>query len=378
MRRDGRPLRIGLNAMYWIPDGMGGTQTYFLRLLEALLRADRDDEYVVFVNADGADRLPVRSARLRVEACPVPGTLRPARLLWEQWEVPRRAARLQLDLVHSLGYLAPGGLRMPSVVTVLDMIHYIHPDQIEPLKRGLWRVLFPRSLRRARRVIAISESVKRDIVRFFPWAGPKVTAVPLGVDRQLFSPAPEGSVRASGEPPFVLGVASPAPHKNVDGLLRAFALAADAVPGLRLRLAGMVTRTTEALAGLAESLGLAGRVEFTGRVDDAALAELYRQAAVMVFPSRYEGFGLPALEAMACGCPVIASDRASLPEVVGDAALRVDPDDVEAMAAALRRVLGDAGLRSELRCRGLARAAGLSWDLTAERTLDVYAAAVNA
>jgi len=119
-------------------------------------------------------------------------------------------------------------------------------------------------------------------------------------------------------------------------------------------------------------------VEFTGRVDDAALAELYRQAAVMVFPSRYEGFGLPALEAMACGCPVIASDRASLPEVVGDAALRVDPDDVEAMAAALRRVLGDARLRSELRRRGLARAAGLSWDLTAERTLAVYAAAVNA
>lgn len=376
MTADGPPLRIGLNAMYWIPDGMGGSQTYFLRLLEALLRVAPQHEYVVFVNADGGDRLPLRSGRVRVEVSPVPGSLRPARLLWEQWDVPRRAARLRVDLVHSLGYLAPLGLRVPSIVTVLDMIHYIYPDQIEPLKRALWRVLFPRSLRRARGIIAISESVKRDIVRFFPWAGPKVTAIPLGVDPARFSP-PAAGPTTSREPPFVLAVASAAPHKNVDGLLRAFALATDAVPDLRLRLVGMRTPTTEALARLAEALGVGSQVDFTGRVDDAALAEMYRRATVMVFPSRYEGFGLPVLEAMACGCPVIASDRASVPEVVGDAALLVDPDDTEMMAAALRRVLGSGALRTELRCRGLARAADMTWDLTAERTLAEYRAAVS-
>jgi glycosyltransferase involved in cell wall biosynthesis len=368
------PLRIGLNAMFWIPDAMGGTQTYFLRLLEALVRVAPHHEYVVFVNAEAAGHVPARS-QVRVEVCPVPGTLRPARLLWEQWDVPRRASRLRLDLVHSLGYLAPAGLRVPSVVTVLDMIHYIHPEQIEPMKLALWRVLFPLSLRRARRILAISESVKRDIVRFFPSAGPKVTSIPLGVDPELFSPGELGP-RTADEPPFVLAVASAAPHKNVDGLLRAFALATHGMPELRLRLVGMRTPTTESLGRLAEALGVGDRVEFTGRVEDAALAELYRRAAVMVFPSRYEGFGLPALEAMACGCPVIASNRASVPEVVGDAAVQVDPDDVEAMAAALRRVLGSAALRDDLRCRGLARAAGMRWDLTAERTLAVYQAAV--
>jgi glycosyltransferase involved in cell wall biosynthesis len=363
--------------MFWIPDAMGGTQTYFLRLLEALLRAGPEHEYIVFLNADGAARLPVRSERLRLEVCPVPGAFRVARLLWERWDVPRRANRLGLDVLHSLGYLAPGGLTMPSVVTVLDMIHYLYPDQIGPTKLALWRLLFPRSLRQAGRVITISESAKRDIVRFFPWAAEKVAAIPLGVDRDRFRPAAPDERPTPEEPPFVLAVASPAPHKNVDGLLRAFALVASEHPGLRLRLAGMRTATTEALIGLAETLGLAGRVEFTGRVDDAALADLYRRATVMVFPSRYEGFGLPALEAMACGCPVIASNRASVPEAVGDAALLFDPDDIEAMAGAIRGVLASPELRRELRRRGLARAQALSWDLTARRTLDEYGRALG-
>lgn len=375
-------MRIGINAMYWIPNSMGGTQTYLLRLVEALLASDEQHEYVIFLNREGAAAFAPHSSRLRVEVCPVRGRNRLARLLWENAALGRRARALKLDVVHSLGYLSPIYLPTKSVVTVLDMIHYIRPDEIARSKRYLWRLLLPSTLRRVDRIITISESVKREVARFFPRAEAKTVAIPLAVDTARFTPGeglrdsdPGG---ADARPPAILAVASMAPHKNMAVLVRAVARLRRDGHAVRLLLVGQETVTTAELRPLAASLGLGpGDVEFSGRVSDEALVRLYREAVVLVFPSLYEGFGLPLLEAMACGCPVIASRTSSIPEVVGDAALLFDPMDESELAQHLASVLESAELRRDLIGRGFRNLERFGWASTAARTLAVYRSCVS-
>jgi glycosyltransferase involved in cell wall biosynthesis len=368
-------MRIGINALFWIPDAMGGTQTYFLNLLRALVRIDPANEYLAFLNKNGAQNSRIASTNLQVQICPIPGRMRSLRLLWESLLLPSYARRLQIDLLHSLGYIAPFALSIPSVITVMDMIHYIYPYEIEKSKRILWKVLFPASLRRAKHAISISKSVKRDIVRFFPWAESKTTPISLGVDHTLFNPSLPGenfSFENDKVRQFILAVASISPHKNIGTLIRAFAQVQRMWPDLRLALVGMKTCHAKALEQLVHNLSLDAQVHFLGRISDMELAKLYRRARVLVFPSLYEGFGLPLLEAMACGCPVIASNRSSMPEVCEDAALLFDPDDVIQLTQVIVEVLSSEELRTELQRRGLEHAAKYTWETTATKTLEVY------
>lgn len=347
---------------------MGGTQTYLLRLVEALRRVAPQHEYVLFLNPEGAERNAPEFAGLEIDICPFQGRVRPLRLLWEHTRLPRQAARRRVDLLHSLGYIGPSGLSMPGVVTVLDLVHYRFPEQFEIGKRLLWPWLFARSLASARHVVTISSSVARELGERFPFTRSLTTAVPLGVDPMWSAPGPPSST----EGPYVLAVASALPHKNLGTVVRALARLAPSMPFLALQLVGMHTPTTDVLRRLATSLGVADRVQFTGRIADAELASLYRGAAALVFPSLYEGFGLPVLEAMAAGCPVVASDRPVVSEVVGDAALQFPAEDDAALADTLRRLLGDTALQSSLQARGRERAAAFTWDRTALGTLAVY------
>jgi glycosyltransferase involved in cell wall biosynthesis len=349
---------------------MGGTQTYLLRLVSAMRRVAPDREFVVFLNEEAAAFRAPELEGLEIDVCPLSGRARPLRLLWEHTRLPVRAAVRSIDLLHSLGYMGPSRLAMPSVVTVLDLVHYHFPAQVGPAKSLLWRWLFPRSLNAASHIVTISESVAREVEARFPRTRGKVTAVPLAADPVCASPRQPAS--ATDGAPFLLAVASPAPHKNLVVALRALAILATKFPTLRLKLAGMRTATTEHLAATARELGIADRVEFTGRVSDQELDALYRGACAMVFPSLYEGFGLPPLEAMARGCPVIASDRSAIPEVVGDSAILFDPERPEALAAAIRRVLADPSVGMRLRAAGPARARRFDWETTASNTLAVY------
>jgi glycosyltransferase involved in cell wall biosynthesis len=370
-------MRIGINALFWIPDAMGGTQTYFRNLVNSLGRIDPDDEFVVFLNREGARAFSNASARLRVQACPVPGRIRSFRLLWENVLLPRYVQRHQLDVLHSLGYIAPLAPSVPSVVTVLDMIHYIYPSEIGTLKRLLWKVLFPLSLRRADSIISVSESVKRDIGRFFPWATPKIASVPLGVDPRLFDcrlPGRAAMPLVQKVRPYLLAVASASRHKNLETLVRAFARVRGQTPGLQLVLAGMRTAGLARVERLVGDLSLSPFVHFAGRVSDAELVELYCNAEALVFPSLYEGFGLPTLEAMACNCPVIAADCSSIPEVVGNAGLLFDATDVEMLREAITRLIASQQLRSELVRLGRERAKKFTWEVCAGQTVAVYRA----
>ena len=354
---------------------MGGTQTYFLRLISGLLEAGAEHDFVVFLNRDGAAGFSRSAPNLTIEVCPVPGKNRLRRLIWENFALGPRARALRLDIVHSLGYLSPFRLDVKSVVTILDLIHYVYPKDIPAFKRYLWRFLLPSTLRRVDRIITISESVKDDLARVFPQAERKAVAIPLAADRSLFQPA-ASEVRERCSPDgtrTVLAVASMSAHKNLSVLIRAFSQLRREGAQIRLVLVGQPSQETFELHRLADELDVLDVLEFTGHVSEDTLVRLYQEAAVMVFPSLYEGFGLPPLEAMACGCPVIASSSSSIPEVVANAALLFDPRDTNDLATQLRTVLGSEEIRALLVTRGYENVARFSWANTAAMTLSVYA-----
>ncbi len=367
-------MRIGIDVLFWIPNAMGGSQTYSGELIRALAELDGGDEYVVFLNADGARRFVPPSPRFRVQVCPIPGRFRPLRVLWQHLILPVQVRRLGIDVLHSLGYMGPLAVPTKQVVTVLDMVHYLFPQDIEPPKRHLWRALFPLSLWRADRVITFSESVRQEVGRFFPWALAKTVVIPLAVDRSLFNPGPTGAARGRpGGRPFLLAVATMSRHKNLDRLVVAYAQVRRVYPDLQLILAGLMRPwQREGLEQRIRALGLEGHVVLAGWVSSEELVRLYRTAEALVFPSLYEGFGFPPLEAMACGCPVVASNASAVPEVSGGAAVFFDPEDEGDMARAILAVLSSPNERERLVRLGLERALEYTWQETAARTYEVY------
>ena len=264
----------------------------------------------------------------------------------------------------------PVGPLPPLVLTVHDLSHFVLRDLFPAHKRALaWR-LMRRAVGRARIVMTDAESTRRDLLERIPTAGARVRVVPLGVGDSFVQPSP-----ASLAAPYLLCVGNRKPHKNLVGAVEVFARLRPSHPGLRLVLVGPSYADGDPVRRLAEERGVGSAVEDLGAVSDERLQALYAGAACFVFPSRYEGFGLPVLEAMAAGAPVVASDRASVPEVVGDAGLLADPDDPGAFAAAVERVLTDAALRETLIARGRERAAKFTWEAAAT---EVAAALVEA
>jgi glycosyltransferase involved in cell wall biosynthesis len=270
------------------------------------------------------------------------------------------------------GTFVPCGYR--NVITVCDMTPLLFPGSHGRMNVWHHRFVLPVILRRADRVITISDCSKRDIVRLCGIPEEKVVVTPLAAD-PAFRPDPEGTAGSAvtGLPrPYILNVGTLEPRKNLEGLLRAFGAAKREGLPHTLVVTGARGWGRSRLAAIVEELRLEESVVFTGFVDDHDLPHLYAGADFFVYPSLYEGFGLPPLEAMACGTPVITSNVSSLPEVTGEAALLVDPRSVTDLAAAMVRLAGDASLRETLRERGLARARLFSWERTAAETLTVY------
>jgi glycosyltransferase involved in cell wall biosynthesis len=363
-------MRIGIDARN---DGTG-VGRYTFSLLRELARLDRDNEYTVFL----------RRERLATYAPPGPNfRLVEADIPWfgarEQLLLPRLVDRERLDLVHYPHLTVPLISATPFVVTIHDL-NYLERDAIFPPGRGLRRTVLTAGYRvelakakRARRLIAVSEHTRDTVVRR------------LGVDRERVEVTyeaadPRGSIeldrsvleRHGLDAPFFLYVGSAYPYKNLGRLIEAFArLGGDH----RLVLAGDLEDFAAALRERAATLGLGERVVFPGPVSDGELATLYDAALAYAFVSLGEGFGLPGLEAMQAGVPVVAANAASLPEIYGDAARYCDPLDVASIAAALADVAANEGLRSRLVALGRDRAAQFSWSRTAEQTLAVYAEA---
>lgn len=288
------------------------------------------------------------------------------------WLRLRATGRCDSDVAFFPHYDTPL-LALPrrSVVTVQDLIHFKVPSAFPLWRRLAAGVLLRRAVEGAGQVLVTSESTRRDLVERFPGCGAKVGVVPLGVSPFFAAPAdaPGGAEWIGG--PYLLCVGNRKPHKNLAAAVETLALLRDEAPELRLAIVGEVYRGWDEVLRRAGELGVRDRVVEVEGASDAELRSLYAGCEALLFPSLYEGFGLPALEAMAAGAPVVASDRSSLPEVVGDAGLLASPEDPAAMADAVRRIRRDPGLRARLVKRGRERAAAYTWERSARAVADV-------
>lgn len=301
------------------------------------------------------------------------------RILWEQTRLAARSR--QLDLLHGLAFAAPAAAGCPTVITVHDLSFMRFPNAFRPFNR-IYLSLFTRlSARRAVRVIAVSESTRQDVIRFCGAPADRVIVVPNGVEAAFCPAAPAEAARfraRHGLPDrFILFLGTLEPRKNLARLLDAYAQWRRAArQPVKLVLAGGKGWYYDTIFARVAELGLVDEVIFPGYVPAEELPWWYRAAELFVYPSLFEGFGLPVLEAMACGTPVITARASSLPEVAGDAAVLVDPEQPGELAAAIGQLLDDSTARAALRLAGLARAARFSWAHTAAATIAVYADAL--
>jgi glycosyltransferase involved in cell wall biosynthesis len=356
---------------------VGGSEIVARSLLREIARLEPELELVVYCGREAVQPLRAEPFGERTElvVSPVPSRVKPARLAAELTWLPWRARRDRLDLLHSLGTTAPPFCPVPSVVTVLDVIYHHYPETFPRAAQLGLRLVVPAGARRADRVVAISEAGKREVAQTLKLDPGRIEAVHLGFgfdgEESAATPAPELRERYGlGDAPLVLTVSSALRHKNLDRLLQAFAALEG--NGARLVVVGHAGRDQEALRARAAELGLAGRVVFTGWVEETELEGLYAAADVFVYPSLMEGFGLPVLEAMRREVPVACSNVSALPEVAGDAAEYFDPYDVDSIAAALRRLLESPERRTELVALGREQCRRFTWEDTARRTLAVY------
>ena len=363
-------MRIGVNALYLIPGGVGGTETYLRALLAALAEIDSTNEYLIFTNREtGADLVP-QCPNFHCEPQGVRAVNRVARLLWEQTMLPAAAMRRRIDVMFNPGFTSPLVSGCPQVTVFHDLQHKRHPEYFRWFDLPAWNFFLYGSARVARAVLADSNATAADLQRYYGLGAPKVVTVPLGVGQEFFA------VAARRRPePFLLAVSTLHPHKNLDGLLRAFALFRKSRPGYRLVVCGLHGFFTEQLQALRTELELGDSVTFPGWIPKQELLDFYARAMAFVYPSRFEGFGLPVLEAMAAGVPSACSRVEPLDSIAGAAALKFDPGEPGEIAACLERLVEDAALRATLAAAGPARAATFTWRATAAATLDVLVAA---
>lgn len=326
---------------------------------------------------------------IRVQPVPFPLHRATVRVLWEQTDLPRRLWSMGADLVHGLVNVLPLATRVPGVVTVHDL-SFIDMPQTMPKTRRLYLTrLCAASVARARRVIAVSQQTADDLMRHFGTRADKISVIYNGVDARFGTVAPHDTsalhmpLAAGTRVPerFLLYVGTLEPRKNLVRLVQAYAQwrtrAGDDFADVRLVLGGSQGWFFQQIFDCVSALGLEEQVLFPGFIPDADLPQWYRAAQALVYPSLHEGFGLPVLEAMACGTPVVCSNIPSLREVAGDSAVRVDPHDVDALAAGIALVMEQPALGAELSQRGPSRAARFSWQRTARETLHVYEDVLN-
>jgi glycosyltransferase involved in cell wall biosynthesis len=315
----------------------------------------------------------------------LPGAgLLPGLLTLGQLEIGWLAHQKKLDLVHDPTGVFPLLLTgAPRVVTIHDVFPYVSPKTSTTLDRLIYRVWLPVALRRADAVITVSTQSKTDILRHLPLKADQVTVIPEAAS-DCYRPLPASQVepvleRYAIQRPYILYVGSIEPRKNLLRLLQAYARLRQAVPEWKLVIVGARNIwLSSPLIQEIDKMDLKPWVQFTGYIPESDLPALYNGADLFAFPSLYEGFGLPVLEAMRCGTPVVTSNLSSLPEVAGDAAILVDPYNVEAIAAAMLLALTEPGLAQDLQRRGLEWSKGFSWERTARQTLDVYQKVLSA
>jgi len=375
---DDEPLRIGLDARMIEHSGIG---RYIRNLLRGLIRIDSVNHYVLLGQVG---KLKEHMEDLRARNLDFVEALSPIYSLHEQVEMPSKIDRLNLDLVHIPHYNVPLACRTKVVVTVHDLNHlFISSTELRSVVVYWYASFMLRAaLKKAIKVIVVSQNTRSEVLKHLNAPEDKIEVTYEGAEESYRPLKDETRLQAVKDKygitgRYILYVGMIRPYKNVGGLIRAYSrlVVRDVY---RLVVVGKKDdRYYPEFTGLATELGLRKEVIFTGYVEEADLPYLYNGADLFVLPSYREGFGIPILEAMACGTPVVASYASSLPEVVGDAGLMVDPDDVDGLSAAMGKLLTDESLKAEMVKRGLARVKAFSWDEMALKTLATYREAVH-
>jgi glycosyltransferase involved in cell wall biosynthesis len=372
-------MQIGIDISRIATAARTGTEQYTFELLGAIARADSATPFVLYCNRPPAE-LPPLGANFRLRSLPFGRLWTHARL---SAEVLRAPPDVLFVPAHVLPLATPLVRRMRAVVTVHDMGYLRYPAAHTRGQRLALRLTTIWSVRVATRVIAISGATRDDLVQLARIDPQKITVIHHGVAARFSAPvsaADAARARAiAGDGPYLLYVGTVQPRKNLERLIESLARVGDLparteygeAPPPRLLIAGKRGWLAEPIERRAAALGIADRVVFSGYVADAELPALYAGALAFVFPSLYEGFGMPILEAMAAGAPVLTANSSALPEVAGDAALLVDPHDTDAIAGGLQRLIGDPALRAQLRAAGAARVKKFTWDACAAATLDL-------
>lgn len=374
-------LRIGINGRSLFRQ-MTGVQHYAREVTRALCALEPEGvDFTVFAGREGR-REPEAGLPLATSTVPAGGPLRG--MLWEQALLRRMVKKAGVDILFNPGNVAPLSPPVPSVVTVHDLAFLLYPQYFSRAFATYYRQVIPRVVAKARAVITVSESTRNDLVRLLDADTEKIVVIPNGVSpafRKRVLKKDLAAIREKHRLPekFFLSVSSLEPRKNLQSLLKAYRLLPEEVTSEhRLVLAGAGNRIfadADLEAELTRIPG--GTVHILGYVPSEDLPALYRLSTALVYPSLYEGFGLPVLEAMAASTPVISSNRSSLPEVAGHAAALVDPESVEELAAAMELITTDSGTRNLLIERGKKRAAQFSWEKTAKMTLEVLKSAAG-
>ncbi len=366
-------MRIGIDATA-MPVELYGAGNYIFHLIQTLLRVDTENEYVVFTKSI---HTPIFRTFRRAQLVPLSFSSRLFRVAWEQTVLPVLVRQHRLDLLHSPHYTMPVWRTCRSVVTFHDMTFYLYPEMHLLSKRLFFGAMISLSARRADALIAISVSTRADTIRLLKTKPEKIFTVPYGIDPSFHSmvdPSALNEIRARYHLPqkFILYVGNLEPRKNLPTLLRAFARVIEKDGAWNLVMAGSRGWKDAKVFSTVKELGLADRVSFPGFIPQFDLPVVYSLASVFVYSSLYEGFGLPVLEAMACGVPVITSNISSMPEIVGGAGILVDPHNEVELAEAMQRVLTDRALHDKLARDGRERSKQFSWERTARETLAIY------
>lgn len=362
--------RIGINAHLLATEAgyrRAGIHQYIYQVLRHL---PPPDEHLVFTRFTGE----LAGAHVRQIPSRWPTERRLVRILWEQLAWPFLARQYRVDLLHSMAFVLPPWLPAPAVVTVYDLSFMHFPESFPPLQRRYLQRQTAQACRRARRVIVISRSSGQDVQRFFAIPPQRIDVITPGVDA-AFRPLPKAEVAAFRQrkklpPRFVLHVGTLQPRKNIPLLLEAFAQLT--LPAIHLVLVGGAGWLYEEIFMRVQNLGLADVVHFAGYAPDEELPLWYNAADLLVFPSLYEGFGLPVVEAMACGTPVIAANTSSVPEAVGEAGLLFAPHQAAELAEQMTAVLQDKTLAESMRVKGLHQAQQFSWEKAGRETAVSY------
>jgi glycosyltransferase involved in cell wall biosynthesis len=370
-------MRIGINGQL-LRDRYGGIDYYIVDLVNSMARLCPENEYLVYADKRVFENDTFPRDGINRRATSFPNRIRSCRIIWEQMRLPSLLIRDQVDVLHAPGYIMPLAPGVPTVVTIPDVISFLLPRLCETANRLYFRLFLPAVSRRAGRIITMSESSRKDIIRVLGVDRVKIDVIHSGVHSSFVPIADESELRGIrakyGLPDrLVLFVGKLEPKKNIVRIIQAFSLLKEkyAIPH-DLVIVGPKGWLFGDIFKAVDELRLHRRVHFLGHVPRSDLPYLYNAADVFVFPSLYEGFGFPPLEAMACGTPVVTSSVSAIPEMVGDGALMVEPTDVGAISRAVYSILTEENLREELREKGRQRVKLFSWTKTARKTLGVY------